>query len=270
MKKEKNKPWILVYDIETSPIIGYVWGLWENNLSLQQIKKDWEIISFSAKWYQNPKTKEVYGPHNNIIYMDQRKNKEIINDPKLLKPLHQMMDDADIILTQNGVSFDNKKVAAKFIEARLPPPSPSKQLDTKKIASRVFGFTSNKLEYMTEKFNEKYKKIKNSGFSLWIRCMDGELAAWKEMEKYNKYDILSLEELFSKFLPWDTSIRFDIYSNDTNPTCNCGSTKLQRRGYAVTASGKYRRFQCQDCGAWSRDKLNLLTKDKRKQSLTKA
>lgn len=264
-----NRPWILIYDIETSPIIGYVWGLWENNLALNQIEKDWEIISFSAKWYQDPKTKVVYGPHNNIIYMDQRDNKEIINDPKLLKPLHSMMDEADVILTQNGVSFDNKKVSGKFIEAGLPPPSPSKQLDTKKIASSTFGFTSNKLEYMTEKFNEKYKKLKNSGMSLWIRCMKGDLSAWKEMEKYNKYDILSLQELFSRFLPWVKTIDFNLYSERNNNKCNCGSDKLNKRGFAYTTVAKYQRYTCMKCGTWFRGKTNLLTKTKRSNLLTK-
>ena len=273
-KKEKNKPWILVYDLETSPILGWVWSLWENNLALNQIEKDWEILSFSAKWYQDPKTKEVYGPHNNIIYMDQRNNKEIINDKKMLKALWDLVNDSDIVLTQNGVSFDNKKLAAKFLEAGLTPPSPSRQIDTKKIMSSAFALTSNKLEYATEKFNIKFKKIKNSGFSLWTRCMKGELKAWKEMEKYNKYDILSLEELHHRLAPWNKNpINFSMYRNDLDKLdlrCTCGSSNLQRRGFSVTTAGKFTRYQCQDCGSWGRDKDNFIDKHTKKQLITKA
>lgn len=271
---KKNKPWILVYDLETSPILGWVWGLWENNLALNQIEKDWEILSFSAKWYQDPVTKEVYGPHNNVIYMDQRHNKEIINDKKMLKKLWELVNDSDIVLTQNGVSFDNKKLAAKFLEAGLTPPSPSRQIDTKKIMSSAFALTSNKLEYATEKFNVKFKKIKNSGFTLWTRCMKGELKAWKEMEKYNKYDIYSLEELHHKLAPWNKNpIDFSMYSKkDDRPFCFCGSSNLQKRGYSVNTTGKFVRYQCQDCGSWSREKgpKNLLSKNKKSNLLKKA
>lgn len=268
---KKNKPWILVYDIETSPIEGYVWSLWENNLSLQQIKKDWEILSFSAKWYQNPETKEVYGPHNKIIYMDQRNNKEIINDKKMLKCLWNLVNESDILLTQNGVSFDNKKIAAKFLEAGMTPPSPSRQIDTKQIMSSSFALTSNKLEYATEKFNIKFKKIKNSGFTLWTRCMAGELDAWKEMEKYNKYDILSLEELHHKLSPWNKKpINFSLYNDDNRPACHCGSTKIQSRGTATNQIGVYKRYQCQVCGDWLKSKTNTISKQKIANKLTKA
>ena len=263
-KVKRNKPWILVYDLETSPILGWVWSLWENNLSLQQIEKDWEILSFSAKWYQNPETKEVYGPHNKIVYMDQRNNKTIKNDKKMLQVLRDMVDDSDVILTQNGVSFDNRKLAAKLFEAGIAPPSPSRQIDTKQIASSSFMFTSNKLEYLTEKFNVKFKKIKNSGFTLWTRCMAGDLTAWKEMEKYNKYDILSLEELHHKMSPWNKKpINFGVYNNEEGPMCSCGNRQLQRRGYAHTNTGRFQRYQCTECGQWHTGKKNMLTKEKR-------
>jgi hypothetical protein len=270
--KERNKPWILVYDIETSPILGWVWSLWENNLSLQQIEKDWEILAFAAKWYQDPKTKIVYGPHNDVIYMDQRNNKTIINDKKMLKALWELVNESDVLLTQNGVSFDNKKIAAKFLEAGLTPPSPSRQIDTKTIMSSSFALTSNKLEYATEKFNVKFKKIKNSGFSLWTRCMKGELAAWDEMKKYNQYDILSLEELHGKLNPWNKNpINFNVYtSDDSAQICTCGSSRLQRRGFSYSNCAKYQRFQCQECGAWTRSKKNMLTKAKKELLKAKA
>ena len=32
-----SKPKVLVFDIETAPMLGYVWGLWENNVALNQV-----------------------------------------------------------------------------------------------------------------------------------------------------------------------------------------------------------------------------------------
>jgi hypothetical protein len=266
-KKNLNKPKILVLDIETAPILGYVWSLWENNLALNQVEQDWFILSWSAKWFQNSKTGEVFGPHNKVMYQDQRRVRNVENDKKLLKDIHALINEADIILTQNGKSFDRKKLNARFILNGMSPPSPARDIDTKLIASKYFSFTSNKLEYMTEKLNKKYKKMKNSGFSLWTRCLKGDLDAWKEMQEYNTYDILSLEELYNTFAPWDNSINFSVYDENEESKCKCGSTSLHRRGFNFTNTGKFQRFQCRDCGTWLASKTNLLTKEKRKSLL---
>ncbi|CAJ6797142.1 RNase H superfamily protein [Burkholderia pseudomallei] len=42
----RKKPRILSLDIETSPILGYVWSLWKQNVSLNQIHSEWCILSF--------------------------------------------------------------------------------------------------------------------------------------------------------------------------------------------------------------------------------
>src|SRR5690606_10614258 len=43
-------PKVLVFDIETSPIIAHVWSLWDQNVGLNQIMTEWHIMSWSAKW----------------------------------------------------------------------------------------------------------------------------------------------------------------------------------------------------------------------------
>jgi len=255
---ERDGPKVLIYDIETAPLMGYVWGLWENNVGLNQIYSDWHVLSWSAKWLGDPP--------NKVMYMDQRKAKNIENDKDILEGIWKLLDEADIVVTQNGKSFDNKKLNARFIMQGMQPPSSYRNIDTKILAKRHFGFTSNRLEYMTDKLCKKYKKQKHakfSGFELWKGCLNGNLAAWKEMEKYNKYDVLSLEELYNILEPWDNGINFNIYSNSTEHVCKCGSTDLKRNGYFYTNAGKYQRYKCRSCGAESRDSKNILSKEKR-------
>jgi len=106
-----------------------------------------------------------------------------------------------LIIWQNGDAFDKGKINARFIEHGLDAPSEYQTIDTVKLARSNFNFFSNKLEHMTNKFCTKYKKQQHNefpGFSLWDECMKGNLKAWKCMEKYNKFDVLSLEELFLK------------------------------------------------------------------------
>ena len=43
-----NKPKILVYDLENSPLVSYTWGLYEQNVV--GVQKDWYIMSFAYKW----------------------------------------------------------------------------------------------------------------------------------------------------------------------------------------------------------------------------
>lgn len=253
-----SKAKILVFDVETAPMLGYVWGLWENNVALNQIKSDWYVISWSAKWLGDAP--------NKTMYKDQRNAKNIEDDKELLKGIWALLDEADVVITQNGKSFDQKKLNARFILNGMQPPSSYRHIDTMLLAKKHFAFTSNKLEYMTDKLCTKYKKIKHSefgGFELWKECLAGNLKAWKSMEKYNKYDVLSLEELYTKLSPWDNSVDLTVYDDKEVKTCKCGSSSFHSKGYIYTNSAKYSRHKCTKCGSETRGKVNLFTKEKK-------
>ncbi len=256
--KKPTGPKVLIYDIETAPILGYVWRLFDQNVALNQIHSDWHVLSFSAKWLGSPASK--------TIYKDQRNAVNIEDDRALLRVLWKLLDEADIVVTQNGKSFDQKKLYARFVLHGFQPPSTCKHIDTRVLAKKHFGFTSNKLEYMTDKLCVKYKKLKHkkfAGFELWRECLAGNLDAWKEMEKYNKYDVLSLEELYQKLIPWESGFNFSLYTDDAVHVCTCGSDDFKKRGYSFTTVGKFQRYQCKDCGSWTRDRHNLMTPEKK-------
>jgi uncharacterized protein YprB with RNaseH-like and TPR domain len=255
----KSEAKILLFDIETAPILGYVWGLWDNNLGLNQVNSDWYVLSWSAKWLGDSPKK--------IMYMDQRHAKNIENDKPLLEGIWKLLDEADVVITQNGKKFDHKKLNARFILNKMQPPSSYKHIDTLVLAKRHFGFTSNKLEYMTDKLCTKYKKLKHgkfSGFEMWKQCLARNMAAWKEMEKYNKYDVLSLEELYTKLIPWDNDINLDIFRNTDETKCSCGSTEFSLNGFFYTSTGKFQKHRCVSCGSETRDRQNLFSLDKKK------
>lgn len=257
-RRARSGPKVLFLDIETAPMLGYLWSLWQDSIALNQLESDWSILSFSAKWRGDPPSK--------IIYQDVSKQKDISNDLPLLKALWKLIDEADVVITQNGISFDKKKIFARFAIHGMKPPSPVKMVDTKVIAKRNFAFTSNRLEYLTDKLNKKYKKLKHekfSGFELWRECMAGNKAAWAEMRKYNMYDVLALEELYEVLRPWDNSVNFALYTEDNEPLCGCGSSEFIRKGWAYTTAGKYQRYKCSECGAWSRGKANHFDEETR-------
>lgn len=261
MKKKTNKgPRILFMDIETAPILAYVWGLWDQNVGLNMIKDDWFILSWSAKWQGK----------DEVMYMDQSKIKNISDDSKLLKGMWKLLDQADIVITQNGKSFDHKKLNARFLLNGIQPPSSFKVVDTYLIAKKHFALTSNKLEYMSDKLNTKYKKLSSKGrefvgFDLWKQCLARNPKAWKEMKKYNCYDVLALEELFNKVIPWENNLNLNLYVDDLTDGCNaCGHPKLQKNGYFYSATGRYQRYKCGKCGAEHRDRKSDFSADKSK------
>jgi len=219
------------------------------------IKSDWSILSFSAKW--------LGAPESETMYYDTRNEKDIRNDKKLLEIIHSLLDECDITITQNGVRFDLKKLNARFIKHGMKPPSSFRNIDTLKIAKKHFGFTSNKLAYMTELLCTKYKKLDHSefsGFKLWNECMKGNLKAFESMKEYNIYDTLALEELYLILAPWDHTINFGIFSEETEDRCSCGSLHLKQKGFTYTNTAKYERFVCCDCGKEFRGAKSILPK----------
>lgn len=261
-------PKVLVFDIETAPLKSYTWGMWDQTVGLNQIIEDWHVLSWSAKWLGDAPDK--------VMYEDQRNARDITNDKKILKSIWKLLDEADILISQNGIRFDVKKLNARFIMHGMKPPSSSKHIDTLRIAKRHFAFTSNKLEYMTDKLCTNYKKLKHDefvGFKLWTECMAGNIKAWDSMKKYNEYDVLSLEELYYKLIPWDNTVDFNLFtSDDVDYVCTCGSYNFHEKegDYYYTTVAKYQRYECKDCGKQTRGSKNLVSKEKKKKARRRA
>jgi hypothetical protein len=252
----KEGPKILFLDIETAPLKAFIWSMWQQGVSLNQINSDWFILSYCAKWAHSEE----------VFYNDLRGyvNKE--DDLTLLAEIHKLLDEADFVVTQNGRKFDIKKINARLILNGLGKPSTFRQIDTLEIAKRQFGFTSRKLEYMTEKLCKLYVKSKHKkfpGFELWVECLKDNPEAWAEMEEYNRGDVLSLEELYEIFIPWDNTLpNFALYFDGIE-----SMDDWEENGFHYTNLGKYQRYRNVKTGQQRRGRVNLLSKEKRQSLL---
>lgn len=256
---KKQSPRILILDIETSPLEVFTWGTFDQNIPNNMIKDEWSVLSYSAKWLDDSPKK--------VMYADNRNAKNVRDDKKLLQGIWELIDEADVIIGQNSNKFDLKKLNARFIMNGMKPPSSYKKIDTLVLAKKHFAFTSNKLEWLSDKLCVKYKKLQHGkfpGFSMWKECLAGNKAAWNEMKVYNCHDVLATEELYLKLVSWDKDVNFDAYTDDLTHTCACGNKSFENKGYAYTSSGKWRRYKCKSCGKESRGKENLLSREKRK------
>ncbi len=258
-----NKPKILVFDTETAPLTSYTWGLYDQNISLNQIKADWHFLAWAALWLGDPAKK--------IIYRDNSKAKNIQDDRQLVIELHKLLEEADIVIAQNGDKFDIKKFNARAAIHKLEPIRALKSTDTLKESRKVFSFTSHSLEYMSDVLNTKYKKLKHNeypGFELWKAILSGDKRAWTVMKKYCIHDVLATEELYLNIQGWIKTQNLACYFDDIQVRCMCGSTNVYKKGFTYTDAGKFQGYKCRDCGKRPKGKINLLSKEK-KQNLLK-
>jgi uncharacterized protein YprB with RNaseH-like and TPR domain len=248
-KHQPDIPRVFLFDIETAPILAHVWGLFDQNVGLNQIERDWHLLSWAGKWLGE----------DEIFYFDQRNSKDLEDDSGILKELWKIMDQADVMIGHNSKKFDTKKVNARFIYHGLKPTSSFREVDTLTIAKRKFAFTSNKLAHLAAFLkceNNKSEHKKFVGFDLWTQCLKGNIEAFQEMELYNKMDVIVLEEVYKKLMPWDNSINYAIFQKDN--ICSCGSGDFFKNGYRFTNAGKFQRFRCNSCGRDVISKDNLI------------
>lgn len=240
-------------DLESAPAIAYLWRLRENFVPVEHLVKPGYTLCWSAKWYGD---KEI---QFDSVYKSGAK--------RMTKRIHALLDKADAVVGYNSKAYDVPCLQKDFLLARLNPPAPYKQIDLYQTAKQ-FNFISRKLNFITKQL-DLGEKVKHRGMELWTGCMEGDPKSWAEMEKYNKQDVVLLEKAYDILKPWvKNHPNVALYNEYPMPVCPvCESERVAKRGTSRLTAGIYQRYQCGDCGHWSRGSTNLLTPAKRKAML---
>lgn len=235
-----SAPKILCLDIETAPSNVYAWGLHNQNISPNQIIEPGYVLCWAAKWIGERKV-----------------HFRTLHDEDFATKAHELMEEADGIISWNGQSFDTKHLNHLFLLEGLHPPAPYVNIDLLRTWRANFKTPSNKLEFVLRDL-ELESKVENRGMPMWIGCMNDDPKMWREMRKYNVQDTKVLEDVYYDLQGWITvPLNHGLYINDDDPTChNCGSKHVHSRGYQRTDVRIYRRYQCQDCGRWQRSRYS--------------
>lgn len=96
---------ILTLDIECSPTVAHVWGLWDQNVGLNQIVEDGRMICFAAKWYGDSQT---------LFFSDEKDGHEA-----MVEAAWRLLDECDVLVSFNGVKYDVKHLNREFVLAGL-------------------------------------------------------------------------------------------------------------------------------------------------------
>lgn len=228
---------LLLLDIEISPTLAAVWGLWGQNINITNITGDSNVLSWAAKWHDSDEVEY------SSLGMTSRK--------KMIKAVYDLINQADAVITYNGDRFDLKILNQEFMMLGMPPPRPYRSVDLLKVMKKNFRGISNKLDYWLQRLGLG-AKIKHRGPQLWLDCMNKVPGAFEEMEEYNIGDVVELEKLFDYVRPWVHNLPNMSVYHEAHVCPTCGGVHLQKRGFAHSNSLKYQRYQCNSCGSWSR------------------
>lgn len=224
---------ILSLDIETRPALAYTWKAYDVNIGYEQIVEPGGIICFAAKWV---------GKKDVIFYSEWTHSRM-----EMLKAARALLEEADAVLTFNGESFDLPKLNGEFLLVGLDPAPPVTSIDVYKAVKKL-GYIVNKLAFIGPLLDVG-AKVKHEGFGLWLRVMAEDAKAQAKMQKYNIQDVVLLEKLYKRILPF---IANHPHLGDEKGACGaCGSDHVQHRGWRRTKFFKVRRIHCQSCGAWA-------------------
>lgn len=232
----------LFLDIETRAAVVSTWGLFNQNIGINQVQVPTSMISFAAKWADSKKV-EFYSVFHN-------------GQEEMVRQAHRLLDECDELVTWNGKSFDEPHLNREFVLAGLEPPSPYFSTDMYLSVRKRFKFLSNKLQWVSTQLGFE-GKVGHEGYGLWEKCLAGDDAAWRKMATYNKRDVTLLQDLYERLLPWITVPNANLWSTDVVCSKCMKSGTLQRRGTRKKLTGEYQQYQCMKerggCGGWSTD-----------------
>ncbi len=242
-----TEPRVLIWDVENSHTVAAIFQLFHNDyISHENILQERFLISAAWKWLGEPRVHSVSILDNPKLY-----KKDPHNDRHVIETLHKVLSSADVIVAHNGDQFDIKLTEGRMLFHGMPPLPPIPSIDTLKVAKSRLMLQSNKLDYLA-RYLGFGKKVKTDN-DLWLRILNGDKSAIKEMVEYNKHDVVLLEKVFLKLRPYCANHLNRALFGKTEGCPRCGSRHVQSRGTHKAISRVYQRYQCQDCFGWFRE-----------------
>jgi DNA-directed RNA polymerase subunit RPC12/RpoP len=249
-----NFPKVFLFDLETSPIVAYLWSKYQDGISDKNIIRDWQIISWAGKWLFEDK-----------VYSEKCTGQEMLDntDKRITQSLWEKFEEADILIAHNLDKFDKRKANARFFINGLMPPSPYQTIDTLKHSRRNFAFTSHRLDYIAQDILG-LKGKDDAPYELWSRSMDGDEDAISKMDIYCQQDVRVLEDVYLALRPWiKPHPNVSLWTDSEEYTCAaCGSEKLTELDNPYrTYVSVYASHRCDHCGHINRVRKATKIKD---------
>lgn len=244
---KSNQPKILYYDIETTPLLAYIWRTGKQVVRHSQLaeqRNEYRIICICYCWNDSKAPK--------ALIWDHRKQ----DCTAIVKEFDALIKQADVVIGKNSNSFDNRHLnAQRMLTGGTPMPDWVRYTDDlERQMRKYFYLPSFSLDYIS--------KILGLGGKLkmelqdWIDIVEdrkGERGtkALKKMVRYGKKDIADTRALW-EYLEGHFETRFNHATFLMDKVCvTCGSCNIIKNGTRISGKTRYQLYFCNEHGGYA-------------------
>lgn len=182
------------------------------------------LLCLAAKW-RGARTTEFLSWWDDPDYMVERS--------------WELYDQAEVVVTYNGIGFDNRHLRTAWLLAGLPEPRPWHDVDLFRVNKSKLGLESRSLNHLCHTLG---LDVKSGHYdpAMAFRCLEGSETDQRKMRRYNVGDVKITEqalEAMVHMLP-STVHRFI-----------CPEPELEENGVYRAPVRDYRLYRCGSCGA---------------------
>lgn len=232
-----NKPKILVWDVESTPVDAVLFNSGKQYVSHDKLMSHTKIICIGYKYLGEPMSKTKH------LVWDKDQN-----DKAMVAKFSEIVNDADAMLTHNGDGFDLPLLNARVLYHGLPPIAFPLSIDTCKLSRRAFRLPSHSLAFLS-RYLQLGKKMDTGGFELWWQVWkENDKKALTKMVKYCMQDVKLLEKVFKRMRPYiKTVFNLAVFLGDSRLCPNCGGKLNVHDTRVVTMLRQVTRLKCKKC-----------------------
>lgn len=204
-------------DIETSLVTARVFRTGLQNINADQMTGTTRILTVAGGSMFDLINKGEAGIWGHSNHHGKAFNDDPLDDTFVLRKVWNILDKADTIVAHNA-RFDRSWLMGRFLELGWKLPSKFSVVCTYQNL-HAYNMTSKKLQELSKNLIGT-EKI-HTDMSLWMRCSDGDRAAFDEMLRYNKGDIFdTLFKVYMRTCQYAPDFGVDLtnYGN-TIPQC---------------------------------------------------
>ena len=176
-------------------------------------------------------------------------------EKRLLKDVSKDLMKYPVWLTHYGGPgrYDLPFVNSRLIYHNLQPlPVNYPMIDTWKISRNHLKLRNNRLVTI-----QQFLKLHDSKNAIqpeqWLRALSGHVPSMRYIVNHCRRDVLVLEQTYLRIRPLvleHPHMGMGIRGVVSCP--NCGGTHLHKRGFHLTRTRRYQRYQCRTCGSWTK------------------
>ena len=221
------------------------------DLECSNLNADWGVIICACiKWDDGQSKGKLQS-----FRMTDYEQEDIMDDSGVCMDVRDALDKADMWVSWYGSKFDVPYLQARLLKHKQHTASTmTPHIDLWRTSRYQLKLSSNRLANVERFFSLRAGKTAIDQ-GVWIKAISGHKPSMAQVVKHCREDVKMLEEMYHILLPLIKGHpNIELFKDDPSILLfcpKCGSGHLQKFGYKITKTGKYQRWQCQDCGSIS-------------------